>query len=55
MIGDGLCARGLPCRTTPSLPAQPLRLAGFARPETLLAADGEVEMTLPAPKPGQKA
>ena len=33
---------------------QPVRLAGFARPETLLAADGDAEMTLPAPKPGQK-
>ncbi len=30
-----------------------VRLAGFARPEKLLAADGEVEMTLPTPMPGQ--
>jgi Domain of unknown function (DUF6259) len=33
---------------------QALRLAGFARPQVLLADDGAVEMTLPATKPGQK-
>ncbi len=34
---------------------QPVRLAGFARPEALLVADGEVEMTPPASRPGQPA
>src|ERR1019366_10228737 len=39
-----------------SVPArQVVRLAGFARPQALLAADGDVEMTLPTPKPGQKS
>ena len=33
---------------------QTVRFAGFARPETLLAADGEVQMTSLTPKPGQK-
>jgi hypothetical protein len=34
---------------------QVVRLAGFARPQALLAADGDVEMTLPTPNPGQKS
>jgi hypothetical protein len=38
---------------TPAVP-QLVRLAGFARPEKLLAAEGEVEMTQPASKPGEK-
>jgi hypothetical protein len=33
---------------------QEVRLAGFARPQALLVAEGDVEMTLPTPKPGQK-
>ncbi len=32
---------------------QPLSLVGFARPQKLLAAEGEVEMTLTASKPGE--
>ena len=33
---------------------QVILLAGFARPQALLAADGDVEMTLPAPNSGRK-
>jgi hypothetical protein len=32
---------------------QPVRLAGFARPQKLLAAEGEVEMLPPTSKPGE--
>jgi hypothetical protein len=39
--------------TPPAL--QPLGLAGFARPEKLLAAEGEAEMTSPPATPGEKA
>jgi hypothetical protein len=33
---------------------QVILLAGFARPQALLAADGDVEMTLPPPNSGRK-
>ena len=39
--------------TPPAL--QPLGFAGFARPQKVLAAEGEVEMTSPPAKPGEKA